>query len=76
MGILTVGVVTRPFSFEGKKRSDQAKLGLGFLKKYVDSLVVVPNDKLLENCEKNTSMLEAFAWRTMSSDRAFRAYQI
>ena len=60
MGILTVGVVTRPFSFEGKKRSDQANLGLGFLKKYVDSLVVVPNDKLLENCEKNTSMLEAF----------------
>jgi len=60
MGILTVGVVTKPFSFEGKKRSDQANLGLGFLKKYVDSLVIVPNDKLLENCEKNTSMLEAF----------------
>ena len=61
MGILTVGVVTRPFSFEGKKRAAQAEQGIGFLKKYVDSLVVVPNDKLLENCEKNTSMIDAFA---------------
>ncbi len=52
--------MTKPFSFEGKKRKDQAELGLSFLKKYVDSLVVVPNDKLLQNCEKNTSMLEAF----------------
>ena len=61
MGILTVGVVTKPFSFEGKKRKDQAELGLKFLKKYVDSLVVVPNDKLLETCEKNTSMMQAFS---------------
>lgn len=60
MGILTVGVVTRPFTFEGAKRRKQAELGINFLKKYVDSLVVVPNDKLLETCEKNTSMLEAF----------------
>ena len=65
LGILTVGVVTKPFSFEGKKRKDQAELGLSFLKKYVDSLVVVPNDKLLQNCEKNTSMLDAF---TMADD--------
>ena len=65
LGILTVGVVTKPFSFEGKKRKDQAELGLGFLKKYVDSLVVVPNDKLLQNCERNTSMLQAF---TMADD--------
>ena len=61
MGILTVGVVTKPFSFEGKKRKAQADLGLDFLKKYVDSLVIVPNDKLLENCEKNTTMIDAFA---------------
>lgn len=61
MGILTVGVVTRPFSFEGKKRKAQADLGLDFLKKYVDSLVIVPNDKLLANCEKNTTMVDAFA---------------
>ncbi|TDP59801.1 cell division protein FtsZ [Aminicella lysinilytica] len=61
MGILTVGVVTRPFAFEGKKRADQADLGLGFLKKYVDSLVIVPNDKLIQNCEKDTSIMDAFS---------------
>lgn len=61
MGILTVGVVTKPFSFEGRKRKSQADLGLDFLKKYVDSLVVVPNDKLLANCAKDTSMMQAFA---------------
>jgi len=60
MGILTVGVVTKPFTFEGKKRKDHAELGIKFLKKYVDSLVVVPNDKLLQISEKNTTMLEAF----------------
>ncbi len=60
MGILTVGVVTRPFTFEGKKRSEHAELGIKFLKKYVDSLVIVPNDKLLETVEENTSLLEAF----------------
>lgn len=60
LGILTVGVVTKPFTFEGKKRRDHAELGLKFLKKYVDSLVVVPNDKILQICEKNTTMLEAF----------------
>lgn len=61
MGILTVGVVTKPFSFEGAKRRRQAELGINFLKKYVDSLVIVPNDKLLANCEKNTSMIQAFS---------------
>jgi len=60
LGILTVGVVTRPFTFEGKKRKDHAELGIKFLKKYVDSLVVVPNDKLLQISEKNTSMIDAF----------------
>lgn len=60
MGILTVGVVTKPFSFEGAKRRKQAELGINFLKKYVDSLVIVPNDRLLQNCERNTSMLQAF----------------
>ncbi len=65
LGILTVGVVTRPFTFEGKKRKDHADLGIKVLKKYVDSLVVVPNDKLLQISEKNTSMLDAF---TMADD--------
>ncbi len=60
MGILTVGVVTKPFSFEGVKRAKQAELGIEYLKEYVDALVVVPNDKLIENSSKNTSMLEAF----------------
>ena len=60
MGILTVGVVTKPFRFEGKKRMEHAELGIKFLKKYVDSLVVVPNDKLLETVQEQTSLLEAF----------------
>ncbi|MDD6190042.1 MAG: cell division protein FtsZ [Firmicutes bacterium] len=60
-GILTVGVVTRPFRFEGKKRCEHAELGIKFLKKYVDSLVVVPNDKLLETTTEHTSLLEAFS---------------
>ncbi len=59
-GILTVGVVTKPFTFEGKKRREHAELGIKFLKKFVDSLVVVPNDKLIQISEKNTSMLDAF----------------
>ncbi|MGN0693839.1 MAG: cell division protein FtsZ [Lentihominibacter sp.] len=60
-GILTVGVVTRPFRFEGRKRIEHAELGIKFLKKYVDSLVVVPNDKLLETTTEQTSLLEAFS---------------
>lgn len=60
MGILTVAVVTKPFTFEGRKRMKQAELGLDFLKKYVDSLVVVPNDKLIESSNDHTTMLEAF----------------
>lgn len=60
-GALTVGVVTKPFTFEGKKRKEHADLGIKFLKNYVDSLVVVPNDRLLTVAEKSTSILEAFA---------------
>ena len=60
MGVLTVGVVTKPFRFEGRKRAEHAELGIKFLKKYVDSLVVVPNDKLLETVQEQTSLLEAF----------------
>ena len=61
LGCLTVGVVTKPFRFEGKKRGEHAELGIKFLKKYVDSLVVVPNDKLLETVQEQTSLLEAFS---------------
>lgn len=60
-GILTVGVVTKPFTFEGKRRRDHAELGIEYLKQYVDSLVVVPNDRLLQISEKNTTMKEAFS---------------
>ncbi len=60
LGILTVGVVTKPFTFEGKKRREHAEAGIKYLKKYVDSLVIVPNDRLLQISEKNTTMLEAF----------------
>lgn len=60
MGILTVGVVTKPFTFEGAKRRRQAELGVNFLRKYVDSLVIVPNDKLIDNSQRNTTMVQAF----------------
>lgn len=60
MGALTVGVVTKPFSFEGRKRSMQAMNGVNALKEKVDTLIVIPNDRLLEIVEKNTPMLEAF----------------
>ena len=59
-GALTVGVVTRPFTFEGRKRSSQAVLGIEALKEKVDTLIVIPNDRLLEIVDKKTPMLEAF----------------
>lgn len=59
-GALTVGVVTKPFTFEGRKRKEHADLGVTYLKSFVDSLVVVPNDRLLQISEKNTTMMEAF----------------
>lgn len=59
-GALTVGVVTRPFTFEGRKRSMQAELGIEALKEKVDTLIVIPNDRLLEIVDKKTPMLEAF----------------
>ena len=60
MGALTVGIVTKPFSFEGKKRMDQALAGLEELKKHVDTLIVIPNDKLREIIDKSTPLLESF----------------
>ena len=60
IGALTVGVVTRPFTFEGRKRSTQAIGGIGQMKEAVDTLIVIPNDRLLEIVDKNTPMLEAF----------------
>ncbi len=60
MGVLTVAVVTKPFSFEGKRRMRQAEAGIAELRKYVDTLITIPNQKLIGAVGKNTSMLEAF----------------
>ncbi|SDC35303.1 cell division protein FtsZ [Shouchella lonarensis] len=60
IGALTVGVVTRPFTFEGRRRQTQAFAGIAALKEKVDTLIVIPNDRLLEIVDKNTPMLEAF----------------
>ena len=60
MGILTVAVVTKPFPFEGKRRNLQAESGIEELKQSVDTLIVIPNEKLLQVVEKQTSIVEAF----------------
>ncbi|MGW9855699.1 cell division protein FtsZ [Staphylococcus hominis] len=60
MGALTVGVVTRPFGFEGRKRSTQAAAGVEAMKAAVDTLIVIPNDRLLDIVDKSTPMMEAF----------------
>ncbi len=60
IGALTVGIVTKPFSFEGRLRRNQAEQGIDLLSQKVDTLIVIPNDRLLEIVEKKTTMLEAF----------------
>lgn len=60
LGILTIGIVTKPFIFEGIRRMNQAKKGIEQLRKYVDALIVVSNDKLLKTIEKNSTIIEAF----------------
>lgn len=60
IGALTVGIVTKPFSFEGRLRRNQAEQGIDFLSQKVDTLIVIPNDRLLEIVDKKTSMLDAF----------------
>ena len=60
MGALTVGIVTKPFSFEGTKRMENALNGLAELKKHVDTLIVIPNDKLREIIDKSTPLLDSF----------------
>ncbi|MDI3270321.1 MAG: cell division protein FtsZ [Bacillota bacterium] len=59
-GALTVGVVTKPFTFEGKRRMQQAVEGIGHLKDNVDTLITIPNDRLLQIAERRTTMIEAF----------------
>ena len=60
IGALTVGIVTKPFRFEGKKRMEQAIIGLDELKKHVDTLIVIPNDKLRDIIDRSTPMIDAF----------------
>src|SRR5436190_6936047 len=60
IGALTVGVVTRPFSFEGAQRSRQASEGIDRLREHVDTLIVIPNDKLLSTVDRHTTILDAF----------------
>jgi cell division protein FtsZ len=60
LGALTIGVVTRPFAFEGRKRATQADMGIAELKKAVDTLIIVPNDRLLQVSDPDTPMVEAF----------------
>ena len=59
-GILTVGVVTKPFTYEGKARTEQAEKGINELKKHVDSLIIIPNDRLISMASKNMSLFDAF----------------
>jgi cell division protein FtsZ len=61
IGALTIGVVTKPFSFEGRRRQSQAEAGVAKLKEEVDTLIVVPNDRLLQISDRGISMIEAFA---------------
>ena len=60
LGALTIGVVTRPFSFEGKRRANQAETGIAGLREEVDTLIVIPNDKLLEMTDHQVAILDAF----------------
>src|SRR3712207_677753 len=60
VGALTVGIVTKPFGFEGSRRSEQAERGVEELSREVDTLIVIPNSRLLTVLEKQTSMVEAF----------------
>jgi cell division protein FtsZ len=60
LGALTIGVVTRPFTFEGRKRSSQAELGISKLKDEVDTLIIIPNDRLLQIADGETSVVQAF----------------
>ena len=60
LGALTIGVVTRPFTFEGRRRANQAETGIGSLREEVDTLIVIPNDRLLSISDRSVSMLDAF----------------
>ncbi|MGL5828225.1 MAG: cell division protein FtsZ, partial [Angustibacter sp.] len=60
LGALTIGVVTRPFTFEGRRRANSAETGIAALREEVDTLIVIPNDRLLSISDRAVSMLDAF----------------
>jgi len=60
LGALTIGVVTRPFSFEGRRRAEQSEIGIAALREEVDTLIVIPNDRLLATSQRDVSVLDAF----------------
>src|SRR4026209_2414569 len=72
LGALTISIVTRPFSFEGRRRSVQAESGIQRLREKVDTLIIIPNDRLLDVADDRTSMLSAFR---MADDVLFHGVQ-
>jgi cell division protein FtsZ len=72
LGALTIGVVTRPFTFEGRKRSSQAEEGIAALKEEVDTLIIIPNDRLLQIADGETSVVQAF---TLADDVLLQGVQ-
>ena len=60
LGALTVGIVTKPFRFEGKKRMDHAEIGIEELRHHVDTIIVIPNDRLRVRIDRRTQMIEEF----------------
>ena len=73
IGALTVGVVTKPFEFEGCRRMQQALDGIDKLRAKCDTLIIVPNEKLLQVVERQTSVRRRSGWPTTSCARACRA---
>ena len=76
LGALTIGVVTRPFTFEGRKRARNAEMGIEAINKAVDTLIIIPNDRLLDVVDRSTPMLQAFREADNVLVRVFRVFQI
>ena len=75
LGALTVGIVTKPFRFEGKRRMENALVGLEELRGHVDSLIIIPNDKLRDIIDKTTSFDDAFKEVDNVLHRGYNQYQ-
>lgn len=75
LGALTVGVVTRPFTFEGRKRQLQAAGGISAMKEAVDTLIVIPNDRILEIVDKTHRCLKHSVKRITYSAKGFKVFQ-